>query len=105
MLNAIQSGIVTASTKGRLEELEVQKESLKLSILKEEAERPVISKEIFKGWIEHFREYDTTDTDQRQRLVDHFMNSIYLYDDHFDLFLNFKEDAETISFSQADILP
>ncbi len=103
MLNAIQSGIVTASTKGRLEELEVQKESLKLSILKEEAERPVISKEIFKGWIEHFREYDTTDTDQRQRLVDHFVNSIYLYDDHFDLFLNFREGAETISFTHADM--
>ncbi|MBO4769415.1 MAG: hypothetical protein J5563_01375 [Clostridia bacterium] len=50
----------------------------------------------------HFRENDTTDRNQRQRLIDHFVNVIYLYDDHMDIFLNFREGAETISFSPAD---
>ena len=40
MLNAIQMGILTPSTKTRLEELESQRESLKVSILQAELESP-----------------------------------------------------------------
>ena len=96
MVNAIQSGIVTVSTKERLEELEKQRETLKYSILKEESERPTIDRDMFVAWLTHFRDCNTSDTNQRQRLVDLFVNVIYLYDDHLDLFLNFRENAETI---------
>ncbi len=100
MLNAIQSGIVTSSTKQRLEELEECKFSIETMIKQEETSRPAVGHDIFISWLTHFREYDTTDKDQRQRLVDHFVNVIYLYDDHLDLFLNFREGAVTISFDE-----
>ncbi len=100
MLYAIQSGIITASTKQRLGELEERKFSIEAMIKQEETSRPAIDHDIFISWLTHFREYDTTDKDQRQRLVDHFVNVIYLYDDHFDLFLNFREGAVTISFDE-----
>lgn len=44
MLNAIQHGIITASTKTRLEELEAQKSDLEVSILQAQLQRPRYSK-------------------------------------------------------------
>ena len=100
MLNAIQSGIFTPSTKQRLEALEEQKNELSVKIMQEEMTKPTISREIFTTYLTHFRTYDITDKEQRQRLVDHFVNVIYLYDDHFDLFLNFREGAVSITFDE-----
>lgn len=100
MLYAIQNGIITPSTKQRLEELEERKLSIENMIKQEKMSRPVISHDIFVLCLTNFRKYDTTDKDQRQRLVDHFVSVIYLYDDHFDLFLNFREGAVTISFDE-----
>ena len=45
ILNAIQQGILTSSTKKRLEELEKLREKLKTSILQAELERPKYSRE------------------------------------------------------------
>ena len=45
MLNAIQMGVLTASTKERLEKLEMQREDLKLSILQAQMARPRYTKE------------------------------------------------------------
>ena len=100
MLDAIQNGVYTASTKQRLEELEEQKNVLNVRIMQEEMAKPPVSREVFTTWIRHFRDYDITDREQRQRLVDHFVNVIYLYEDHFDLFLNFREGAVTITFDE-----
>lgn len=98
MLNAIQSGVLTTSTKQRLEELEDRKGELTVRIMQEEMAKPAVSRDVFVTWLGHFRSYDVTDREQRQRLVDHFVNVIYLYDDHLDLFLNFRDDAVSIEF-------
>lgn len=50
MLNAIQQGILTSSTKGRLEELEKLRKDLKASILQAELERPKYSREDIIEW-------------------------------------------------------
>ena len=42
MLNAIQQGIITSSTKERLEELEKQKKEISAQIVKEEVYRPLL---------------------------------------------------------------
>lgn len=44
MLDAIQQGILTSSTKDRLEELEKQKAELSAQIIKEEIEQPMLKK-------------------------------------------------------------
>ena len=98
MLYAIQSGIITHSTKQRLEELEERKSSIETMIIQEEMTKPVIGHDVFVSWLTHFRKYDTSDKDQRQRLVDHFVNVIYLYDDRMDIFLNFRDGAVSIQF-------
>ncbi len=47
MLNAIQQGIFTVSTKQRLEELEATKERLTVSILQEELQKRILAENRF----------------------------------------------------------
>ena len=100
MLNAIQQGILTPTTKQRLEELEERKEQLELSILDEEMGNTVLSREQVEFWLLMFRDIDITDCDQRQRLVDIFINAIYLYDDKVVFTYNYSEDTKTIMFDE-----
>ena len=55
MLNAIQQGILTSSTKERLEELEKLREELKTSILQAELEQPKYSREDIVEWLSRFK--------------------------------------------------
>lgn len=45
MLNAIQAGIINASTKQRLDELEDAKQRIELQIIQEEMKHPLLSRE------------------------------------------------------------
>ena len=81
LLNAIQQGIFTASTKQRLDELEAAKEELTVRILQEQIAKPRMTEEEVRFWICRFRELDTTKEEHRQRLIDSFVNAVYVYDD------------------------
>ena len=100
LLNAIQQGIFTPSTKARLDELEETKSQLEISILQAELEKPPISRDQCLFWLHRFRGIDTSKPDQRQRLIDSFVNAIYLYDDKIVLTFNYKEGTKTITFEQ-----
>lgn len=97
MLNAIQQGIFTPSTKQRLEELEETKERLTVSILQEELQKPRLSKEQILFFLHRFRAIDTTKQKQRQRLIDSFVNAVYVYDDKIILTFNYQDGTETIT--------
>ena len=71
MLNAIQMVILTPSTKTRLEELESQRESLKVSILQAELEKPKYTKEQIVSWINRFKYGDVETPNTRNRLSTH----------------------------------
>jgi len=53
--NAIQQGVLTSSTKERLEALEKQKEDLKIAILQVELQKPKYTKEQIVSWIGQFK--------------------------------------------------
>lgn len=97
MLNAIQSGIFNESTKKRLDELEERKSQLEVSILQEELQHPVLTKEQILFWLHKFRTTDISDKAERQRLIDSFVNAIYLYDDKTVLVWNYKDGTKTVS--------
>ena len=105
LVRAIEQGIFSPSTKERLDELEAAKADLLQKIAKEKLnpEKPLITKETFFGWLQQFKELDITRKEDRQRLVDHFVNVIYLYDDHLDLFLNFRDGVDTVTFDEAQL--
>lgn len=91
MLNAIQKGILTRSTKERLDELEQTRDDLEKKIANEKLERPRISEDFMRFWLERFRKLDLQKTEHRKILIDTFVNAIFLYDDKMVLTFNFKE--------------
>ena len=102
MLNAIQQGIFTPSTKERLEALEREKSELSVQIIKEEMSKPKLTKEQILFWIYKFRKLNPKRLDHRRRLVNSFVNSIYLYDDKIIIDCNYKEGTETITFEEIE---
>ena len=81
MLTAIAQGIVTPSTKKKLNDLESEKSELEIQLLQEEISQKRLTREQILFWLHKFRKIDTTDREQRIRLIDCFANAVYVYDD------------------------
>ena len=101
MLNAIQAGILTSSTKERLEQLEETKRELEARIAEEKLAKPKVTEDFIRFWLLRFRKLNMNQKDQRQALVDTFINSIYLYDDKVLITFNYKEGTQTVTFEEA----
>ena len=102
LVNAIQMGIITPSTKQRLEELEKEKSELSVEIMKEELARPTITREYILCYIDQFRKLNTNRVEHRRRLIDSFVNAIFLYDDKMVITFNYKEQTKTITFADLE---
>ena len=97
ILNAIQMGILTKSTKSRLEELESSKEDLEIKIANEKIAKPRISAEFVTFWLQKFRKLDINRQDHRKWLINVFVNAIYLYDDKMVITFNYKDGTVTLT--------
>ena len=97
LLEAIEQGILTPTTKQRLDELEARKEALNTSILEEELKKPVLTREWMRFWLEKFRKGDMRDMEHQRQIIDTFVNSVYVFDDRVVLNFNFTDDSKTIS--------
>lgn len=101
-VNAIQQGIITASTKTRLEELEAQKSDLEVSILQAQLQRPRYTKELVVNWISQFKYGDVNSREYQRRIIDTFVNSIYVFDDRLVFTCNFKGGTQTITLKEIE---
>ena len=102
LLNAMQQGIITPSTKQRMEDLEQEKTELSIQITKEELSHPKLTKEQIIIYLNKFRKLNTNRLEDKRRLIDSFVNAIYLYDDKIKLVLNYKETAETLTLAELE---
>ena len=102
LMNAIEQGIITDTTKDRLAQLESKKKEIEIAILQEKIKKPFLTKEQILFGIERFRNLDMTTLEGKRRLIDGFVNSIYLYDDRFDITFNFKDGTQTVFFSEIE---
>jgi len=84
------------ATKERLDALEAEKEKLELSLLQEEIRHPVLTEEKIRFWLLAFRALDLSQLEHRKRLIDSFVNSVYLYDDRIVVTFNYKDGVKTI---------
>ena len=100
LLNAIQQGLLTRSTKERLDALEAAQDELENKIACEKLAKPRITEEQLRFFLEKFRKMDVANQAQRKMLIDTFVNAIFLYDDKVVLTYNFHEGTETISFEE-----
>ena len=78
LLNAIQQGILTKSTKTRLEELEAARDELENKIALEKLAKPRVSE------------------------IDVFLNAVYVFNDKIVISCNYKDGTKTINFSDIE---
>ena len=81
--------------------LEEQRKELQACIAEERLAKPKMKEEFVRFWLLRFRKLDMTQPEQRQALVDTFINAIYLYDDKVLITFNYKEGTETVAFGEA----
>lgn len=81
LLTAIEQGIITETTKQRLEELETEERKLIGKISREEQKKPLLDKDRIVFWLESFRSGDIDDIEYQQRVIDTLVNSVFVYDD------------------------
>lgn len=96
MLDAIEAGIITASTKQRLHDLEEQRRQLKSDLAVEEAATTHIERDFIVYWLERFRDGDRNDKDFRRKVIDTFVSAVYLYDDHVRIAFNYTSTQNIV---------
>lgn len=97
LIDAIQQGIFSASTKQRLDQLEQMRDDYIAQIAREELGRPKITKEQIIFWLTRFRTFDMSVREHRQRLIDVLVNAVYVYDDYLLLICNYTDNAAQAS--------
>ena len=102
ILKAIEQGIFTPSTKQRLDELEAQKEEILVNIQTAELQKPKLTREQMTAWFEQFRHGDPANREFQKRLIDTFVNAVYLFDDKLVLTYNYQHGAQTISLDEIE---
>jgi hypothetical protein len=102
MLNAIQQGILTSSTKERLEQLEAQRDDLKLGILQAQMLKPSYTKEQIISWISRFKYGNADNPDYQKEIIDTFINAIYVFDDRLVFTYNYKDEKEEITLKDIE---
>ena len=100
MLNAIQAGVLTNSTKSRLEKLEAQQKELEIRIAEEKIARPRLSENQVRFWLTRFRKLDPNVKSHRETLINTFVNAVYLYDEKVLITFNYKDGTKTITFDK-----
>ena len=99
LMKAIKAGIVLKTTKSELEKLEAEQEQLETNIAIEKLVKPVIPQEKIQAWLMNFAAADLSDKSQKQKIIDIFVNSVYVYDDRVVIFFNYKDGERCVDFS------
>ena len=102
LLRAIEEGIITPTTKQRMIELEQTRDEIKLKLIKEEMKKPTITKEGLILWLKHIQSMSLETKEHKQRLIDIFVNAVYLYDDKLVITFNYKEASKTVTLKEVN---
>ncbi len=100
VMKAIEAGIITRSTKAKLEELEAEEEQIELNILKEQTSTPKLTQEQILFALDKFRKLDLTIEAYKERLIDSLVKCVLLYDDKLVITFNFKNEPVTVPTSE-----
>jgi len=89
VMNAIEQGIITETTKERLQELEHEKKRIENNLLLEHSEIFDTPREDVLLWFSSFRRGDVNDKEHQEKLFDNILIAVYAYDDHMKLEFNY----------------
>ncbi len=101
LMRAIEAGMpLTDMTKTRLSELDAQRTALSTALAQTQLDGGFrLQKEHIQFFLEQFRGLDYADRKCQQRLIEVFVNSIYVKDDELIINFNFSGGNATVSFT------
>lgn len=103
IVRAIEMGIFNATTKTRMDELDAQREALSLAIADASlVNKMPITEDHIRYFLHKYRELDFDDQDSRQRIIDTFVNAVFVYDDKVTITFNYSGDDRTITLTEID---
>ena len=97
LMTAIEQGIITPSTKARMDELEADRAELEDAIEVEKIEKPTLSREQLIYWMERFKTGSVDDEAFRASIIELFISAIYLYDDELRIVYNYGTESSTLT--------
>ena len=100
IVSAIEQGIIIPATKQRLDDLEEQRKALETNILQEQIAKPLLTREQFLFRFERFRQGDPSDPAYQQKIIDCFVNSVYIFDDHLVINFNYRDGDKLVSLQE-----
>lgn len=103
LMKALEAGIFSASTKERLDQLEEKKLQLMEAIAEESSLSTLkLTEEHILFYLCKMREIPHDDPEGRQKLIDTFINAIYVYDDKITLCYNYSGDDARVTLAELD---
>lgn len=100
LMKAIESGIITPTTKERLLELEEQSETLSIAIRKEELKKEELTREHILFWLDKFIHGEIQSESFQKTLIDVFINKIMVFNDKMIIAYNFANNDHSITFEE-----
>ncbi len=100
ILKAIEQGIITATTKDRLIELENEQSAIKYQLDQEKALSQALNytRDDVISMLSVYRKGDIDDVKYQADLIENFLISVFVYDDHLELVFNLKKNADPYIF-------
>ncbi len=102
IVSAVQKGYATDALLKRLGVLESEREEISVSIAKEKIKTPTFSQDHFRMALHNFRKADISKQDGKRKIIDTFINAIYMFDDHIKIIYNGNGKEETISLDELE---
>ena len=104
--NAIAAGIWNSSTSSMLKELEDQAEDLRVTVeTLRYSQSQLLERDRVIFFLHRFTKGDRNDPLFRRHVIDTFINSIFVYDDHLDIVTNNCEGNQRLSLSDLANFP
>lgn len=103
LVRAVEDGMPYDAVQNRMIELNGQKAAIKNAIAEKKLNQGFkLTKDHIVFFLEQFRNLDVTDRNCQKRLVETFVNAIFLYDDKLKIAFNYSEDTDTMTLASIE---
>ena len=103
LVKAIEGGMPYDTVKDRMEQLNGEKTALEKALAEKNLERGFkLTRDHIVFFLEQFRNLDAADPKCQKKLIDVFVNAIYLYDNTLKIAFNYSGDNNTITLSDIE---
>ncbi len=88
LVRAVESGIFNAATKARMDELEQQQRALEAALVDAELVSGLrLTQDHIKFFLLQFRQLNFKEQESQRRIIDIFVNAVFVYDDRVTITL------------------